>query len=540
MSGTSVTAAAASKIIIAVDFEGKIIRRWPDSVETTEWVPSTIEYDDEDPTSYKWGYQLQDDERKHEWFKLGLNPALQLSGLAQKYPSRTAWPMVQGAECERLVTDYLKGLKGHAEQYVRDKWGPEIVPKNRKPQYIITVPAVWSEKAQATTRKCAEGAGMGNKNNIQIITEPEAAGIYALKNMKLSLKVDDTFVLCDAGGGTVDLISYTVAELGKIPLIFEAAPGSGGLCGSTFLNRIFDDYLTQRFAGYRGWDSGYHQDAMHRFETKIKREFNGDLRKSFTVPARGLPANPSLDIANGQVEITGRRLQKIFEPVILEVLALVNAQIKATRPKVVTAVLLAGGFGRSEYLKKKIQEEVGDTRVISIEDGDTAIVRGALIRGLAERIPKLATVRIGARKARKHYGTLAYNIFDPEKHDENRKEDDEFSGGHRGSPVEESKPAKFGFYWDQRVASGRPSFIEMTLYACDDSENEGAPLYADSRAIAEVKKLMELKADVRSIPIAEFDQLPGEQGEMYYKLDFEIDMDLQLFYPAHTVQLEKT
>jgi len=43
---------------------------------------------------------------------------------------------------------------------------------------------------------------MGNKFDIQIITEPEAAGIYALKTMKtLPLKVNDTFVMCDAGGG---------------------------------------------------------------------------------------------------------------------------------------------------------------------------------------------------------------------------------------------------------------------------------------------------------------------------------------------------
>jgi hypothetical protein len=39
------------------------------------------------------------------------------------------------------------------------------------------------------------------RTNIQIITEPEAAGIYALKNMKLGLKEGETFVLCDAGGG---------------------------------------------------------------------------------------------------------------------------------------------------------------------------------------------------------------------------------------------------------------------------------------------------------------------------------------------------
>jgi hypothetical protein len=168
---------------------------------------------------------------------------------------------------------------------------------------------------------------------------------------------------------TVDLISYTVAELGQTPLIFESAPGSGGLCGSTFLNRIFDDFLRTKFQGYKKWiDEGYHQDAMHRFEIKIKREFDGDPKKSFHLVARGLPPNASLGIENGKVEITGKRLQKIFDPVITEVLSLIKAQLKAT-DNPVTAVLLAGGFGTSKYLKKRIEEEIGDIRVIPIEDG---------------------------------------------------------------------------------------------------------------------------------------------------------------------------
>lgn len=66
-----------------------------------------------------------------------------------------------------------------------------------------------SDQAQATTRHCAEKAGMGN---MQIITEPEAAGIYALKNMRLGLKEDDTFVLCDAGGGYVLQPFYKISH----------------------------------------------------------------------------------------------------------------------------------------------------------------------------------------------------------------------------------------------------------------------------------------------------------------------------------------
>lgn len=107
-------------------------------------------------------------------------------------------PAVTGAEAERLTTDYLRGLKKYGEQYISEKLGEAFI---KKPHYIIAVPAVWSEKAQAATRQCAQNAGMGSNDNIQIITEPEAAGIYALKTMKLGLKQNSTFVMCDAGGG---------------------------------------------------------------------------------------------------------------------------------------------------------------------------------------------------------------------------------------------------------------------------------------------------------------------------------------------------
>lgn len=167
---------------------------------------------------------------------------------------------------------------------------------------------------------------------------------------------------------TVDLVSYTVAELGRIPLVYEAAPGSGGLCGSTFLNRSFDDYLRRKFIHYNAWDDGYHQDSMHKFEVWIKKEFNGDPHKSFFVCARGLPSDTSLNISNGQLEIKGRALQQIFEPVISEVVSLVQSQIQVTHTTV-SAVLLTGGFGMSKYLKKRIEEGIGSIKVIPIEDG---------------------------------------------------------------------------------------------------------------------------------------------------------------------------
>jgi molecular chaperone DnaK (HSP70) len=45
-------------------------------------------------------------------------------------------------------------------------------------EYILTVPAVWSDKAKSDTLWCASQAGFGPMDKIRLITEPEAAAVY--------------------------------------------------------------------------------------------------------------------------------------------------------------------------------------------------------------------------------------------------------------------------------------------------------------------------------------------------------------------------
>ena len=97
------------------------------------------------------------------------------------------------------MTDYLTALRKHAEQVLRYKL-PESALSSIPIEFVITTPAVWSDLAQEKTRKCAEKAGMGTGSALHIISEPEAAAMYALDAMDPhNIKVGDTFVLCDAG-----------------------------------------------------------------------------------------------------------------------------------------------------------------------------------------------------------------------------------------------------------------------------------------------------------------------------------------------------
>ena len=109
--------------------------------------------------------------------------------------------------------------------------------------------------AKEATRACADAARMGAGAALHVISEPEAAALYALAALDPhGLKIGDTILLCDAGGGTVDLITYTIASLKPILKLAEASPGSGSLCGASFLNRGFQEFLEKKLENEIGWD----------------------------------------------------------------------------------------------------------------------------------------------------------------------------------------------------------------------------------------------------------------------------------------------
>ena len=60
-----------------------------------------------------------------------------------------------------------------------------------------------------------------------LIKEPEAAALYTIRCQDFALQEGDAFVVCDAGGGTVDLISYEVTELNPSLKLKELVPGTG-------------------------------------------------------------------------------------------------------------------------------------------------------------------------------------------------------------------------------------------------------------------------------------------------------------------------
>ncbi|KAL8882651.1 MAG: hypothetical protein Q9198_000386 [Flavoplaca austrocitrina] len=162
-------------------------------------------------------------------------------GQAKYYTGPQAAPPSYNQEPADVVKDYLSTLRRHI-QAILHQMLPQSVALSTPVNYIITVLAMWSDIAVKRTRKCAELAGMGT--SLTIVSEAEAAAIWALQEVPPgSIEIGDTFVVCDAGGGTVDLISYKVTGLKPILRAPMVVPGKGKKCGSSFLNRRFEESL---------------------------------------------------------------------------------------------------------------------------------------------------------------------------------------------------------------------------------------------------------------------------------------------------------
>ena len=114
-------------------------------------------------------------------------------------------------------------------------------------------------------------------------------------------------------------------------------------------------------------------------------------------------------------------MRDIFEPVVQKIIKLVKGQILATNKKI-SAIILVGGFGQNNYLKERLRSSVGKSiQVLQPPNAWTAVVRGAVMMGLARANSKLAAVGLVSRAARKHYGVELHAPFDADIHDASKK-----------------------------------------------------------------------------------------------------------------------
>lgn len=440
--GTTYSGVAAAYSATPDDVD--IIKTWPGGNGiTSDKVPTEITYDlkeiagEQSDTkvqpSIKWGFQFKPEESRLRCVKLFLDRNQKLPHFVS--PLETA---AQLRKCNRTVmdavSDYLTKIYEHTMETLTRRYGESFM-NSTEVDFVLTVPAVWSDAAKNATLQAAERAGMGSRHELKLISEPEAAAVYTLKTIQPSgLKLGDNFIVCDAGGGTVDLIAYKVTQVSPLR-VEESAVGTGGLCGSAFLNYRFEDHVKERIGEERyntmrekkpkTWMMG-----LRYFEEFVKRNFNEEEHSEVNVPFPGLPDDEEAGLESGFLVMTAEQVKSIFEPVIRQVIELVEGQVEAIKEKNgrVSGIILVGGFGQSNYLYTRLKQHFNSSppppyserptheiaasqsvEVLQPLHAWTAVVRGAVLRGIEGSL-------VEKRRSRWHYGTSYATVFDEAVH----------------------------------------------------------------------------------------------------------------------------
>jgi hypothetical protein len=504
-----------------------------------------------------WGLQLKPDQPRLRCLKLKLDPRQKLPHYISEQDLNDQL-LQYGKTTEDAISDYLSLIYKHAMDALVKRFGAQMV-SSTPIQVVLTVPAVWTDAAKDATFRVATKAGMGP--NLHMISEPEAAAIYSLKSMDTSRTIThgDNFIICDAGGGTVDLISYEVKSLEPLQLE-ESAPGTGALCGGVMLNLRFQALVKSRmgsaaFKELRDRKPKSWAIALKYFEDYVKKNFdpansqvNYDDSK-FNVPLPGAADDLAAGIDCGFFTLSTAEVAELFRPLVDSVIELVERQrnILLASGRIAKGVIIVGGFGQSNYLFKCLksrfadedpppsytqtattnpQESVSRFVVLQPVNAWTAVVRGAVLSSIQNKV-------VQSRKARSHYGISHASQFDMRKHSVCNKYWDIY---------DECYKARNQLSWHVKrgddLPIGRPVLLSFkNCWNINDTvpEHESVSIIVSDAAVApyehdhgsQTRTLCTLRVNLANVPRKQFKQHTNSAGIRYRSLDYEVGLHVR-------------
>ncbi|KAJ5824733.1 Heat shock protein 70 family [Penicillium robsamsonii] len=379
-----------------------------------------------------------------------------------------------------VAGDYLQKLVAHAREVLRRRFGSALQTMDL--EYILTVPAVWSDKANDLTMKAAHRAGI-SPASLRLLSEPEAALVCAIKTIQPNaIAQGDCLVVCDAGGGTVDIITYRVKQTDPLR-VEEATKGTGAGCGSVMLDERFDTLIKGIIEEQSGQPipQSTVRSARRYWQDYIKPGYTGPLddddmcEPGYWIPVPGVSGILNVELSEGHLYLDRDQVKEIFDPIIEQIENLVVEQRTSVK---------AAGLGASGYLFKRLQAVSDGIQIMQPPNAWSAVARGAVIRGQERN-------QVEGRIARCSYGINTLDKCDPSKHpsDPNLK----------WCPYEEE--------WKIRN--------RMTWYI---HKKDTAPKMIDSS----ITKLCELQADLSRIPKELFPKKVNSRGTQFYYVDFDL------------------
>jgi len=339
-------------------------------------------------------------------------------------------------------------------------------------------------------RKAAKKAGL---KGIKLILEPEAAALYAIEQ-PLCLGKEFTaerfgphtkYLVADIGGGTVDMCVHEILNKGKLRELFRATGCDAGGCSVNheFLLLFKNIFGASTIDTFRQ----KYPHKYHEFETQIEQKKCSFEQKTkaltFIVPTEIIDVYKSQNEENETLENlisklhledtvefkrNGNRLhlsssgvRKLFDSSVNSIIARMTAVLTDSKENI-KFILLVGGYSQSDYLRSRIEEAFPDLKIIHVEDGRLAVVKGAV---MAAKRPHFIT----ERRSQFSYGFYLNAKFEEGVHPGRFKvhfEGEHWCKGVFKKMIGAGQVLTYGqqFSWESHETCKEPENKHLTLY----------------------------------------------------------------------------
>ncbi|KAF8181796.1 hypothetical protein BJ912DRAFT_1145353 [Pholiota molesta] len=358
---------------------------------------------------------------KAEWFKLHLRSTV-IPGAGREVGDGIP-PLPLNKTVVEVFADFLAYLFECASSYIQEAHANGVdlwASLKGQIDFVLSHPNGWEGAQQSEMRKAAVLAKLipdtpAGHARLSFVTEGEASLHFAIQNglPDGAMKNGDGVVIVDAGGGTIDISSYSRNISASKETFEEVAPPQCHFHGSVFVNLYAQKFLEKYLA-----DSPFADDVDHIvrcFDKTTKMWFKNAEDAQYIKFGSTRDNDAGHNIRFGQLKLLGPDIASFFKPSIDCIIKTAIDQ-KNTALKPISHVVLVGGFAASNYMFNTVHAALSSAglKVLRPENHVNKAVSNGSVSFYLDRF-------VRSRIAKITYGVTCDIGYDPSKADHRQR-----------------------------------------------------------------------------------------------------------------------
>ncbi|RSL71943.1 hypothetical protein CEP54_001049 [Fusarium duplospermum] len=320
-----------------------------------------------------WGWGAKQSTESIKWLKLLLLKESDILDFAVRDWYAEAQQRLQAQKMRPIdvVAKFLNKIWSHTLEQL----DTSLSVNSLRLRVAITVPVIWPPYAGVAMKQAAQIAGIlderdAGETSLELVQTSEAAGIFFLQEIyPTKIQSGDSFVVCDAGGSSIDTASYMVESTDPFR-VTACTNGDGKFTGAIAIDEEFTRHVCAKTRlRIHDFEPAGFQQFITEWEMAYKRSFSGsaDLTKfTMEVPNRTVKA---LDRARRRMRllISREEMARFFSESLTSLLDLINQQVRSVQQalgKQPKYIVLVGGLGDSPYIHKHLRATFQEVRVV--------------------------------------------------------------------------------------------------------------------------------------------------------------------------------